>query len=321
MDLLRELFDEQKRLLDYFFQSIDLEEAHRALETLFACSGAVVLTGVGKSGRIAEKISATLLSTGTLSHFLCPSNALHGDIGMIGSQDVFIAISKSGQSQELLDLLPYVEKKGAKTLAIVSMLDSKLEKSCSQVVHIPVLRELCPFDLAPTTSAAAQLIFGDILAIALMRKRSFSITDFAANHPAGFLGRKITFRVRDLMLKNDALPICRGSDKLIDALHELSAKKCGCLIIVDEQSQLLGIFTDGDLRRSIQTKGPATLDISLEQLMTTSPKSIDADRMAIEAAQIMEEDHSRLVTVLPVLQDRKVVGLIRMHDIVQAGLH
>lgn len=318
---MRALFDSQKQSMDYFFDRINLEEVERIVELLLHCKGSVVFCGVGKSGLIAQKIAATFVSTGTKAHFLCPTNALHGDIGILSAEDIFLCFSKGGQSQELIDLLPFVKQKGAKAIAVVSAEGSKLEKECMATIHLPLLRELCPHDLAPTTSTAIQLLFGDVLAVALMHRKRVSVSDFAANHPGGLLGRKITLRVADLMLRGNALPICRPSDRLIDMLHEFSSKKCGCLMVVDEQQTLLGIFTDGDLRRCIQQQGPRALESTLESLMTHSPKSIAKTRMAIEAVQVMEEDVNKLITVLPVLDGKTLVGLVRMHDIVQLGLH
>jgi arabinose-5-phosphate isomerase len=195
-----------------------------------------------------------------------------------------------------------------------------LAKSSDLSIVLPVEREICPYDLAPTTSTAAQLIFGDCLAVALMQAKQFTLADFAANHPGGLLGRKITFKVADLMLKESSIPLCRPTDQLMDVLHELSIKRCGCLLVADEKGHLKGIFTDGDLRRAIQTKGPDALRMALESLMTLSPKSISPDQLAIAAVKQMEEDPSHPITVLPVLEEGRVVGLLRMHDILQKEL-
>jgi arabinose-5-phosphate isomerase len=321
MDLLRELFDRQKKSLEHFFQNVSLEEVQRVVDALIHCSGTIVLTGVGKSGLVAQKIGATLNSTGTKACFLCPANALHGDIGILSSADILVAFSKSGQTEELLDILPHVEKKGVKIISVVSTKDSRLERRSALSVHLPLLRELCPFDLVPTVSTSIQLIFGDILSIALMQKKQFSVADFATNHPGGMLGKMIGLSVSDLMLKGDLVPFCSMEERLIDMLHELSVKRCGCLVIVDEQSHLLGIFTDGDLRRCIREKGPGALDKTLGELMTETPKSIEARSLALDAVRAMEQDPLRPVTVLPVLDGRRVVGLIRMHDILQTSLH
>lgn len=318
--MLKSLFTKQKESLDFFFSKLDVGVSEIILEKLLSCKGVVVLSGVGKSGHIAQKISATFVSTGTRSTFLCPVHALHGDLGFVTSQDVFLLFSKSGESQELLELLPHIKKKGAFTIAVVSQIQSRLAKGADMAVCLPVEKELCPFDLAPTTSTAVQLLFGDCLAIALMQSKAFTVQDFAANHPSGFLGRKITMKVSDLMLKKDQLPVCRADDRLIDVLHELTSKKCGCLLVCDGWMRLEGIFTDGDLRRAIQSKGGEALQMTLAKLMTFSPLTADPHLLAVEALRQMEADSSRLVMALPVVQEGKVIGLLRMHDIVQAGL-
>ncbi len=315
--MLKMLFDDQRRYLNHFFDFLDIAAAEKILDKLRACKGIVIFSGVGKSGHIAEKVSATFLSTGTRSFFLAPSNALHGDIGFISQDDLFVCFSKSGGSQELLDLLPHVQKKGAATIAIVSALHSKLAKLCDLSVVLPIQREVCPYDLVPTTSTAVQLIFGDCLAIALMQAKNFSVGDFAANHPSGILGRKITLKVADLMLKEDAIPLCKPTDLLINVLYELSLKRCGCLLVADDRRILKGIFTDGDLRRAIQEEGPDALQMPMSQLMIHPPKSIASNFLAVEAVKRMEEDPTRLITVLPVLEEERVIGLIRMHDILQ----
>jgi arabinose-5-phosphate isomerase len=318
--MLKKLFADQRQYLNHFFDSLDPIQTQKVYDKLLECRGVIILSGVGKSGHIAEKIATTFLSTGTRSFYLAPANALHGDIGFVSPQDLFLCFSKSGGSQELIDLLPHVQKKGAATIAVVSTPHSKLAKMADLSIVLPIQREICPYDLAPTTSTAAQLIFGDCLAVALMQAKKFSVGDFAANHPGGSLGRKITFKVADLMLKDSDIPLCRPTDQLLDVLHELSLKRCGCLLVADEKGTLKGIFTDGDLRRAIQSKGPDALGKPISELMTASPKSISPDQLAFEAVKKMEEDPARLITVLPVLEQGRVVGLIRMHDILQKEL-
>jgi arabinose-5-phosphate isomerase len=315
---MKNLFENQRRQLDYFFDQIDHTAAEKVLERLLACKGSVIFSGVGKSGHIAEKVSATFLSLGTRSFYLNPLNALHGDIGFVSPGDLFIGFSKSGNSQELLELVPHLKKKGASTVAVVSSQQSKLSRICDFTVVLPVQKELCPHDLAPTTSTAAQLIFGDCLAVAYMQAKNFSIAEFSANHPGGFLGKKITLKVADLMLKGKEVPVCSPHSVLADVLHELSVKRCGCLLVADEMQSLKGIFTDGDLRRAIQSKGPEALRCSIAELMTPTPKTIDSGKLAFEAMKQMEEDPQRPVTVLPVIEEGKVIGLLRMHDILQA---
>ncbi len=318
--MIRELLRQQQGALDHYFRHLVIEPVEAALQILQECRGTLILSGVGKSGYVAKKIAATLLSMGIRAFFLNPMEAVHGDLGFVASSDLFLPFSKSGESQELLDLIPYIRSRGAKTIAIVSNDRSRLARLADFSVTLPVERELCPYDLAPTTSTAVQLLFGDLLAIALMRTKQIPLEEFARNHPGGFIGRRISLKTHDLMLKGEAIPLCRPADRLLDALHELSSKRCGCLLVVGPDKKLLGLFTDGDLRRSLQSKGAAALETSLQDLMSQSPRTIPPDLLALEALRRMEEDPARLITVLPVVEDGVVVGLLRMHDILQAGL-
>ena len=318
--MIRELLDEQRKHLHSYFETIDALKIEQILGLLVDCKGTLVLSGVGKSGHIAQKIAATFLSTGTKALFLDPTHAVHGDLGVLNESDLFLAFSKSGESEELLELMPFVRKRGTQSIAIVSNPHSHLAKAADTFIHLPVIRELCPFDLAPTTSTTVQLLFGDCLAIALMRKRNITLTDFALNHPGGLIGRRISLKVADLMLKGSSLPLCNPTQRLIEALPELSLKRCGCLLIVDELMNLQGIFTDGDLRRCLEILGSRALDVTLKELMNPSPRAITSDKLAVEAMQRMEEDASRPIMVLPVIEQRRVVGLLRLHDILQSGL-
>jgi len=315
---MRILFETFRSHLNQFFDTVDAEKLSKVFEALLSCEGLIVISGVGKSGLIAQKIAATFVSTGTRTVFLDPTDALHGGIGILSSRDVFLALSKSGESEELLELIPFVRKKGAKIIAVVSDPTSRLAKASDLIAHLPVMKELCPFDLAPTTSTTIQLIFGDILAIALMKAKQFAASDFAMNHPAGFLGKKSTLKVADLMVKGNDLPLCRGKDLLIDVLHELTSKRSGCILVVDETSSLEGIFTDGDLRRAIFLKKEKALQMSMHSLMTKSPRTTSPQQLAIAALRKMEEEGP--VTVLPVIDKKQVTGLLRMHDILQSGL-
>ncbi len=318
--MIQELLREQRLSLDPYFERLDCARADALLQLLISCKGTVVCSGVGKSGHIAQKIAATFLSTGTKAFFLDPMHAAHGDLGYVSETDVFLAFSKSGETDELLGLLPFIRKKKAKTVAIVSNPRSRLALQSDLAIELPFEKELCPFDLAPTTSTAVQLLFGDCLAIALMRSKQVSLGDYALNHPGGLIGRRIALKVFDLMLKNEQLPLCKPMQKLIEVLPELSAKRCGCLLVVDESHRLIGIFTDGDLRRALETRGSASLEASVQELMTASPRFISPGLSAWDAMRKMEENPSRLITVLPVVENRRVVGLLRMHDVLQAGL-
>ena len=318
--IIKELLCEQYALLNDFFNRIDSEKSEEIFHQLLQCKGVLVFSGVGKSGIISQKLAMTLLSTGTKSIYLPASNALHGDIGIVGKEDILILMSKSGETEELVRLIPFARKKGAMIISIVSNASSRLAKRSDFFIVLPMEKELCPFDLAPTISAEIQLIFGDVLAMALMRAKKFSLNDYALNHPAGIIGKKITLKVKDLMICGSDIPKCSSNDCLIDVLPELSSKKCGCLLALDDEDRLLGIFTDGDLRRSLQSQGSRVLEEKIRNLMTSSPKCTEVDVLAIEAMKQMEADPQRLVNVLCVLEKDKIVGVIRMHDIVQAGL-
>lgn len=319
--MIQELVEKQKRYLDYFFNRLELSEITAVFEMAKNCRGLIALSGVGKSGLVAKKIAATMASTNTQALFLSPMNALHGDLGMISSDDLFLFLSKSGESDELMALLPSLRNKGVPLVAVVSNPDSRLAKACDQVVTLPVERELCPFNMVPTTSAMVQMLFGDLLAIALMQENQLSLDDYALNHPAGKIGKSITLTVGDLMIEGDRLPLSAPGDKLLDSLVELSNKRCGCIFVVDKEGHLLGIFTDGDLRRTLQNLGPKALELPLETLMTQQPRTANGEMMATEAIKVMEGDQRNEVTILPVTDaDNVVVGLIKLHDIVQTGL-
>ncbi len=318
--MLKELCHLQQRYLNAYFQNLNLEEAETFLAACLACKGILFFTGIGKSGFIAEKIAATLTSTGTKALFLPPANFLHGDLGVVGPEDIFIMMSKSGETEELLGLIPFARKRGAKVLGILSNTHSRMARACDLSVHLPVEKELCPFDLAPTTSSEVQLLFGDVLAMGLMKAKGFSLKEYSENHPSGSIGKKATLRVEDLMLQDQHLPCCGPQDRLIDRLHELTSKKCGCLLVTSEKREFLGIFTDGDLRRALQNQGPGVLERTMESLMTASAIWVPRNILAHEAVKIMQKDPKKWVMMAPVIDEKKVVGLIRMHDIVQAGV-
>ncbi|MFA5250887.1 MAG: KpsF/GutQ family sugar-phosphate isomerase [Parachlamydiales bacterium] len=318
---VEELFQKQRGLLDYFFKHLDLKKAELVFEHFFKCRGSLIFTGVGKSGIIANKLAMTMLSTGTKALYLSSADALHGDLGLVGREDIFICLSKSGETKELLDLVPSVRQKGAFLLSIVSNPLSSLAKVSDLFIDLPLQRELCPFNLAPTTSTALQLIFGDVLAVALMQKKAFSLDEYALNHPSGSIGKKLTLKVSDLMLKENDLPLVSLDLSVADALPILSAKRCGALLVVDEKRRLKGIFTDGDLRRALEQGRQGFLEKRLSDLMTRNFKSILADVLAVKALEKMEEDPQKPISVLPVVdQEQKVLGLVRLHDVLQAGL-
>jgi arabinose-5-phosphate isomerase len=320
-NVLKELFEKERAYLNDFFDHIDLRAVDAVLDSLIECKGLIVLAGIGKSGLVAKKIAVTMTSTGSRAIFLSPTNALHGDLGILKPEDVFVILSKSGESDELLNLIPFVRNKKIKIIGIISQPGSRLAKAVDQALILPAERELCPFDMAPTTSTTIQTIVGDIIAIALMRHKGFTVSEFAASHPAGRLGKRITMKVSDLMLKGDAVPLCGPKDRLVDTLVELSNKQCGCVIVIDEAKKLLGIFTDGDLRRSLQSRGGKALEDKMSDLMIRSPRTIGPHVLAWDAMKFMESDQKRPIMVLPVVsEDNTVIGIIKMHDIVQSGI-
>jgi len=319
--MLNELLKKEQKSLNDFFDQFEIKQMEILVDVILKNNGMTFFTGVGKSGLIAKKIAQTMTSTGSKSLYISPLDALHGDIGIVTNEDIFILFSKSGESDELLNLLPILRNKQIKTVAVVSNVTSRLGKGSDLTIHLPCNNELCPYDMAPTISTTIQMIFGDVLAIALMRQRNFSKDQFAENHPAGRIGRRINLRVKDLMVQGSLLPLCNLNDKLVDVLVELSDKKSGCVLVVSQHNHLEGIFTDGDLRRSLQIFGPQVLEKSMHELMTVKPKSIGNEELAFDALKIMENDQKKAITALPVLEDgKKVVGLIRLHDILQSGL-
>lgn len=320
MAMIKELFNQQQKYINYFFAQVKAEDTEKVFEACRQTSGLLILSGVGKSGLIAEKIAMTLISTGTKALFLPATNFLHGDIGIVTESDTVLLFSKSGETEELLDLLPAFQRRKAKTIAIVSAETSRLAKACDLSIVLPVEKELCPFDLAPTTSTEVQLLFGDVLAMALMRAKGFTLAEYGENHPSGAIGKKVLLKVDELMVQGKELPLCRPEDKLIDMLHELSSKKCGCLVVVDADQKMLGIFTDGDLRRALQSKGASILEARLGDLMTRTALFVSSGERAFEAAQLMQRDPQKWIMILPVLDNQKVVGVLRMHDIIHAGL-
>lgn len=319
--MLKEIFDKQRSYLDYFFQSIDLQAIERLVELLLKCRGVLFFSGVGKSGLVAKKIAFTMVSTGTRAFYLSPTDAVHGDLGMVSSEDAFIMLSKSGETDELIDLVPAIRNKGATLIGIVCQSHSRLSMACDTTVILPFQHELCPFDMAPTMSTASQLLLGDLIAIALMRHKNFSLSDYALNHPSGQIGKRITLKVKDVMLRGEKIPFCKPLHRLGEVLVELSNKRCGCILVVDDHLKLLGIFTDGDLRRTLQKRGGDVLGAYMHEIMTVSPRSIGPDILAWEAMKEMEVNSQKRIMVLPVVDaSRSVLGLLHMHDLVQSGL-
>lgn len=318
--MLKKIFEDQQSHLTRYFQQIDHTRVEAVADACAETRGLLIFTGVGKSGIIAEKIAMTMISTGTKALYLPTTNFLHGDIGILTPADTVIMLSKSGETEELVNLVPYIHKKGAKIIAWVSNLKSRLAMQADLSLLLPVEKELCPFDLAPTISTEVQLLFGDALAVALMKKKGFTLESYGENHPSGMIGKKATITVKELMVPRSSLPLCSPTKKLHEVLPEFSEKRLGCVIVTDEKGDFQGIFTDGDLRRALQSLGSSVLEKSLGDLMTRSATTVHSQEMAWDALKMMQKDPNRWIMMLPVLEERQIVGLVRMHDIIHAGI-
>ncbi len=296
------------------------EHFDAAVDMILACEGRVIMTGMGKSGIIAHKISATLASTGTPSFYLHPAEGIHGDLGMVTADDVIIAMSNSGETGEVLIILPSIRRIGAKLVAMVGNTDSTLAKNADVVLNVGVKKEACPLGLAPTSSTTAALAFGDALAMALMGKHHFTSNQFAVFHPGGSLGRKLLLTVGDIMHGGSENPVVKGSATVTEALFIITDKGLGAVSVVDEDNIMIGLLTDGDIRRGL-SKGVDFLKRPVTELMTKNPKSITQDKLAAQALHIMESHKPKPITVLPVLdEDRHVIGLLHMTDLVRQGV-
>jgi arabinose-5-phosphate isomerase len=289
----------------------------QAVDLLAQCKGKVVVSGMGKSGLIGQKIAATLASTGTPAFFLHPAEGVHGDLGMLAKRDALIAISNSGETQEILQLLPYVERMGISVVALTGRMNSTLAKNSDVTLDVSVAEEACPMGLAPTASTTAALAMGDALAVALLQKRGFKEEDFAQFHPGGTLGRRLLIKVRDLMHTGPDLPQVAESVAGTAAMLEMTAKKLGMTTVVDQAGRLAGIVTDGDLRRFIQRGGDFT-KATASELASRTPKTIEPDALAAKAVEIMER--YSITTLVVVEGERRIVGVIHLHDLLKHGI-
>jgi arabinose-5-phosphate isomerase len=296
------------RLDDRFAKAVDL---------LFDCKGKVVVSGMGKSGLVGQKIAATMASTGTPAFFLHPAEGIHGDLGMLGRHDVLIAISNSGETQEILQLLPYVERMGIPAVAMTGRMNSTLAKNSDVALDVSVSEEACPMGLAPTASTTATMAMGDALALALLQKRGFKEEDFAQFHPGGTLGRRLLVRVKDLMHAGDEIPRVEESATGTTAILEMSVKKLGMTTVVDRAGALAGVITDGDIRRSLQ-RGEDFQKMSAGQLASRNPKTIGPDDLAAKGVEIMER--YSITTLVVAEGDRKIVGVLHLHDLLRNGI-
>ena len=287
----------------------------QAVELMLACKGRVIVCGLGKTGHIARKIAATLASTGTPSFFLHAAEAVHGDIGMIGAQDLLVALSYSGTGQEVLSILPAAHRLGVKVIALTGNSQSELARLAEVHLDIGVAQEACPLNLAPTSSTTASLAMGDALAVACLRSRGFGPEDFARSHPGGALGRKLLTRVSDVMRSGKDLPTVSATATMSEALEEMSRKGMGMTAVLDPQGKVLGIFTDGDLRRLIEREGDIRA-LTVTAGMTLGPRHISAEALAVDAALIM--DTHRLNHMLVCQDDGVLSGAVHMHDLMAA---
>lgn len=290
----------------------------KAVEAIFKSRGRVVVTGMGKSGLVGKKIAATLASTGTPSFFLHPAEAIHGDLGMVTSDDVVIAISNSGDTEEIVLLMPFLKRFNVTLISMTGNPASVLSREADLNIDVSVREEACPLGIVPTASTAAAMAMGDALAVALLQKRGFREEDFAFFHPGGSLGKKLFIKVKDLMHSGDALPVVSPDMSMTDAVMVISSKRLGMTTVAGRDNKLLGILTDGDIRRGIQKGGKAFFDMKAGDVMSRDPKTISEDELAAKALSIME---SHSITSLVVSDEEgRPKGIIHLHDILKKGI-
>ncbi len=316
LDVGRRVLDIEARAVQALIPRLDGDFSD-AVDLLYHCQGKVVVSGMGKSGLIGQKIAATMASTGTPSFFLHPAEGLHGDLGMLARSDVLIAISNSGETQEILQLLPFMERMGVPVVSIVGRIGSTLAKNSAVALDVSVAEEACPMGLAPTASTTATLAMGDALAVALLEKRGFKEQDFAQFHPGGTLGRRLLVKVRDVMHAGAELPQVQETVSISVALLEMSAKKLGMTTVVDRAGALVGVITDGDLRRFVQQGGDFSKGTA-GFLASRRPKMIGPDELAAKAVEMMER---YAITTLVVADNAKrIVGVVHLHDLLKHGI-
>jgi arabinose-5-phosphate isomerase len=312
LDIAKKTIDEEINALNRLKDSLD-ENFEKAVNLILNCKGKVVITGIGKSGIVGKKISSTFSSTGTPSFFLHPAEAIHGDLGMVEKEDLILAISNSGETPELIAIVPILKRWGNKIISITNKKDSTLAKYSDVVLYLNVDKEACPLNLAPTSTSTATLVLGDALAVALLTLRGFKEEDFAKFHPGGSLGKKL-MKVEHIMRKD--LPLSYTDTPLREAIIEMSEKGLGAVLIVDKNNNLVGIITDGDLRRFINKGG--SIDNSLaKDVMTKNPKVAEKHWYVLQALELMERYN---ITVLPVVENSKPIGIVHIHDILKSGV-
>ncbi len=317
LDLAREVLETETEAIEQL--SLRLDDSFIAAHRLMlSCKGRVVVSGIGKSGHIANKIASTLASTGTPSFFMHPAEAGHGDLGMIASDDLLIALSNSGESDELLVIAPLLKRRGTRIIAITGNPHSRLAKLADVHLDASVPREACPLNLAPTASTTAALALGDALAVTLLQARGFSAADFARTHPGGSLGKRLLLTVHDVMHQDERIPRIPIGATVAQALVEMSNKALGMTAVVDEHGKLKGIFTDGDLRRALENGHTAIHEVLVSHLMTKNPIVTHPDKLAAEAAAIMQD--RKIFGLFVVDDESRLVGAFNMHDLLRAGI-
>lgn len=319
----RNILDKGKKVIEVELGAVQAlhkridESFVEAVRMIYNSSGRVVFTGIGKSGLIARKIVATMNSTGTAAIYMHPTDALHGDLGMVRKGDIVIVISKSGATDEISDLISMFKRMKVKIIGILGDPKSELSKSCNITLDASVKEEACPHDLAPTSSTTAALVLGDALAVAILELRGFTAEDFAMLHPAGSLGKRLSLRISEIMYKDDDLPVINQEASIKDTILEMTAKRLGATCIVDDNGHLTGIVTDGDLRRQLE-KSLDIHNLKAMDIMTQNPKTIDAESLASFALQKME--NYNITVLIAINGSREPVGLVHLHDLVKLGL-
>lgn len=306
----------EQQAINELTQFID-ESFEKACQLMFDCKGRVIVIGMGKSGHVGGKIAATLASTGTPAFFVHPGEASHGDLGMVTKDDVVLTISNSGETGEVLAIIPVIKRIGAKLIAMTGNNDSTLAKLADTHICIKVSREACPLGLAPTSSTTATLVMGDAIAVSLLHARGFTADDFALSHPGGSLGKRLLLRLSDIMHTGERLPVVNQTAKITDALLEMSLKGLGMTAVVNDENQLIGLFTDGDLRRILDARVDIHHD-QIQSVMTLNPKIADEEMLAAQALKIMED--KKINGLIIVNNLNQPVGAMNMHDLLKSGV-
>jgi len=319
MDIVKFIKDElnlEAKAINQVADRID-NKIEEAIDLLFNCKSKVVVTGMGKAGIIARKIASTLVSTGTTAIFLHAAEGIHGDLGLLSENDIVIAVSNSGNTNELTSIIPYIKFRKIPIIALTGNLQSQLAKNANVIIDCFVPKEYEPFGLVPTSSTTVALAVGDAIAIALLKKRNFKEEDFAQFHPGGTIGKKLICKIKELMHSGQENPIVNDSVKMKEAIIEMTSKGLGCTNVIGSEGTLVGIITDGDLRRMIEN-GITDLNISVIEVMIKSPRTMHQNELAVDALNVMEDNK---ITMLPIIDDKnKPVGMLHMHDLINAGV-